>query len=67
MLGRVGCCLRLSLNLLPFRQALRTQRNCSRWNDVDAFVQIARTLNLSREQRATLFSSRAYLHEKFDK
>ncbi len=31
------------------------------------FVQIARTLNLSKEQRATLFSARAYLHEKFNR
>jgi hypothetical protein len=45
----------------------RTQRNCSRWNETDVFVQIARTLNLTKEQRATLLSARTYLHKKFDK
>lgn len=45
----------------------RTQRNCSRWNETDVFVQIARTLNLTKEQRATLLAARTYLHKKFDK
>jgi hypothetical protein len=45
----------------------RTQRNCSRWNETDVFVQIARTLNLTKEQRATLLSARTYLNNKFDK
>jgi hypothetical protein len=31
------------------------------------FVQIARTLNLTKEQRATLLSARTYLNNKFDK
>lgn len=45
----------------------RTQRNCSRWNDTDVFVQIARTLNLSKEQRSNLLSARQYLHARFDR
>lgn len=45
----------------------RTQRNCSRWNDTEVYVQVGRTLNLSKEQRFLLLSARDYLVDKYDK
>ena len=42
----------------------RVLRDSSRWNDAAIYIAIARTLNLSQQQRKTVMAARQYLHKK---
>ena len=45
----------------------RAQRDSSRWNDAEIYTAIARTLNLTADQRKTILAARQYLHDKLAK
>ena len=45
----------------------RAQRDSSRWNDAEIYTAIARTLNLTSEQRKTILAARQYLQDKLAK
>lgn len=47
--------------------ACRASRSGSRWNDAAIYAAIARTLNLSKDQRQTVFAARRYLQDKLTK
>ena len=45
----------------------RAERDSSRWNDAEIYTAIARTLNLTSDQRKTVLAARQYLHDKLAK
>ena len=54
-------------SLAPVCAGRRALRSGSRWNDSAVYAAIARTLNLSAEQRRTVFAARRYLQDKLAK
>ena len=45
----------------------RAERDSSRWNDAEIYTAIARTLNLTSDQRRTVLAARRYLQDKLAK
>ena len=45
----------------------RAQRDSSRWNDAEIYTAVARTLNLTSDQRKTVLAARHYLQDKLAK